>query len=325
MHLRSLASFARAALALAATAVLAASCGARVGLEDYPEPCAAGLTLCDGECVDLDVDLNNCGQCGAACFEGTCFQGACEAFPECPPNSIGCSGTCVDPDFDPQNCGGCGISCGAGFCDLGVCQTGECLCDSLCNIISLGSFVPQTAFGAIPSAADQWIPFCVSGSGADVVFSFFAPQTGQYTFDTFGSPGGVVLQVLTGACASYGCDSSGFAGGAVVPVFLGVGEQVFVIVDSQGQAGEVQLNINQEGDCLLCGEFISGEGPPADLCPGSDQLYDQLITCVCVDTCAMQCEKECSQGGDLSPECEGCIYDSDFGCGNPLNECANDI
>ena len=35
-------------------------------------------TICDGECVDLLSDHENCGECGNACSEaGTCFAGYC--------------------------------------------------------------------------------------------------------------------------------------------------------------------------------------------------------------------------------------------------------
>src|SRR5688500_8517933 len=33
-------------------------------------------TLCEGECVALDSDAQNCGQCGRACLGAPCFAGA---------------------------------------------------------------------------------------------------------------------------------------------------------------------------------------------------------------------------------------------------------
>jgi hypothetical protein len=41
--------------------------------------CEEGRTLCDGECVDLDRDTRNCGECGQSCGTGyvCCIGGFC--------------------------------------------------------------------------------------------------------------------------------------------------------------------------------------------------------------------------------------------------------
>jgi hypothetical protein len=43
---------------------------------DGEPACELPLTWCDGECVNLDEDLANCGSCGEACV-GTCAGGDC--------------------------------------------------------------------------------------------------------------------------------------------------------------------------------------------------------------------------------------------------------
>ena len=51
---------------------------------DYVDPCTqiyAGGRLCNGTCVDLHVDPNNCGACGRVCtgpvYSGACVWGGC--------------------------------------------------------------------------------------------------------------------------------------------------------------------------------------------------------------------------------------------------------
>jgi hypothetical protein len=39
--------------------------------------CPDGLTDCDGECVDLNTDEDNCGVCGKVCPFDSCIEGVC--------------------------------------------------------------------------------------------------------------------------------------------------------------------------------------------------------------------------------------------------------
>lgn len=328
MSVLSLASFVRAALALSVPGLLFAACGGSVVVEDPPPECEAPLALCDGECVNLNVDILHCGSCDAACFEGTCNDGSCEAFQTCPPGLINCFGTCVDPSSDPANCGGCGIACESGSCSLGSCDIGECFCGGVCDVISLGSGVPQSASAGPPGLSEQWVPSCVSGSGQDAVFSFFAPADDQYVFDTAGSPPGTVLEVIDPSCGSFGCAGPGPGGGAAsVTVSLAAGEHVLVVVDTQGQPGAAEVHIDTaSGSCMGCGEYITTGDPGPGLCPGSQELYDTLIGCICAGKCSMACVAPCSgMGGELPPECQDCIFDPVQGCGNEFDDCSNDL
>lgn len=104
------------------------------------EPCAAGLTCCDGVCANLQSDLGHCGKCGAVCAERghaarTCTQGAC-VFAACMPNFGDCNknvddGCEVDLQQDPKSCGTCGTVCPAAAnvgstCVKGTCGPGSC-------------------------------------------------------------------------------------------------------------------------------------------------------------------------------------------------------
>lgn len=84
------------------------------------DDCPGVLEFCDGTCVDLDVDLSNCGTCGNTCAPGEfCAAGSCSAT--CPLEV--CGDECADTTSSPSHCGGCFVSCG----DLGFCR------DSLCT------------------------------------------------------------------------------------------------------------------------------------------------------------------------------------------------
>ncbi|MEW5896558.1 MAG: hypothetical protein AB1668_02605 [Nanoarchaeota archaeon] len=72
--------------------------------------CAPGLTLCNGQCVNLQTDKDNCGSCGTVCSNGqVCSNGACTL--SCSPGQTLCANTCVDLKTDESNCGSCGTVC----------------------------------------------------------------------------------------------------------------------------------------------------------------------------------------------------------------------
>lgn len=60
------------------------------GSGDCPEPCMpSGTTCCDGRCVNLGNDPNNCGGCGTSCGGDTPYcAGTCQAAP-CDPCEAG--------------------------------------------------------------------------------------------------------------------------------------------------------------------------------------------------------------------------------------------
>ena len=113
--------------------------------------CAAGLTQCNGECVDLQADPSHCGSCDVTCtLPETCLSGACGCIAktckdvgECGAAADGCGGTlscgacsgqfrCVDNRCIPPTCsdavqnqGETDVDCG------GPCQ--RCAVGKACN------------------------------------------------------------------------------------------------------------------------------------------------------------------------------------------------
>jgi hypothetical protein len=61
--------------------------------------CARSETYCDGKCIDLSSDADNCGECGAACDAknavGSCSDGAC-VIDDCHDGFVDCNGRTAD-------------------------------------------------------------------------------------------------------------------------------------------------------------------------------------------------------------------------------------
>jgi hypothetical protein len=83
--------------------------------------CPDGLTNCSGECVNLQVDYENCGSCGNVVgYEAECINGEIECYYS---NATLCGNDCVDTDYFDNHCGGCFIECPP---NTNGCRQGSC-------------------------------------------------------------------------------------------------------------------------------------------------------------------------------------------------------
>jgi hypothetical protein len=116
-----------------------------------PSPgCSEGETVCSGQCVNLRLDVANCGQCGNQCpgdglppgvipiCGGTaCGQKCAE------PGTTFCSDAdgCVDRDTNRNHCGTCGNVCNVfQICQAGACENcgpGQVACGNICCLAVL--------------------------------------------------------------------------------------------------------------------------------------------------------------------------------------------
>jgi hypothetical protein len=90
--------------------------------------CTAPEVLCNGVCVDLNTDVNNCGACGKGCPSGQpCTNGLCTTTTSCT-NGVK-DGTETDVDCGGPSCPPCaaGKACLVGSdCQTNVCTAGIC-------------------------------------------------------------------------------------------------------------------------------------------------------------------------------------------------------
>lgn len=191
-------------------------------------------------------------------------------IPVCPPDLVLCGDQCVDIFFDHENCGGCFIPCGdEESCQGGVCQCvgpdcGECdtpTCNSCSSTNFLPSSVPITRNGSTTGEDDGIEMGCGTPSAPEELFFFQAPFAASYRFDTAGSSYDTVLGVRSpGSCSELACDDD--AGGdlsSFVEVPLAAGQNVIVVVDGFGEAGDFQLHV--DADIPLCAPVLEGPLP----------------------------------------------------------------
>ena len=181
---------------------LGAACGAKgsggsTGTGGTTDPCGAGQMTCNGSCVNIQTDSQNCGTCQLACDTGTvCQGGTCV----CATGFVSCSGQCISSNTDH-----CGTSCAA--CPSGnVCDDGQC--SSSCGSGS-------TMCGDHACSSDSDSAHCGTGctvctGGATCVNG--SCTGGASTGGTTGTGGGTPTGGATGTGGSGSAGTSGTGG-----------------------------------------------------------------------------------------------------------------
>jgi hypothetical protein len=91
--------------------------------------CGTGGAFCNGACVNIASDPNNCGGCGNKCSPpGVCSNMQCQGGGNdsgtlCGSGMTMCGGVCTNTMSDPNNCGVCAFPCNK----MQTCQLGQCV------------------------------------------------------------------------------------------------------------------------------------------------------------------------------------------------------
>jgi len=260
--------------------------------------CDPGYTDCDGVCVDLSSDPNDCGNCGNVCptpdnGSATCSGGICGV--DCDSGYSECGDECVDTQSDLSNCGDCGIICyppnnaiatciggSCGYnCDPGYTECGSMICvDTQSDTYNCGTC------GIVCPVPDHGSATCVGGScgiECDPGYS----DCGGMCLNTESDP------VNCGSCGNV-CDvpdngsstcSGGLCGIACDPGYLACGD---VCVDYMSDLS----------NCGACGNVCTDPGNGSVVCSGGSCIVDCDTGYVLDGDVCVPLVEDCSNGID---------------------------
>ncbi|MBN2194187.1 MAG: hypothetical protein JW751_15325 [Polyangiaceae bacterium] len=134
-------------------------------------------------------------------------------------------------------------------CVVGVESYGCGSCAMACDRL-LESRVPQSVSGSTSGQGDDLTGSCATNYAEDVSYTFIAPATDTYVFDTVGSAFDTLLYVIDGGCSgpTLACNDDLVGMASEVSVRLAVGQVVGVVVDGWGtDEGRYTLNVRGSG------------------------------------------------------------------------------
>ncbi len=121
-----------------------------------------------------------------------------------------------------------------------------------CVDIVMEPVVPSSLEGEFVQGPSRFQPSCVESVSAEVTFSFTAPRSATYIFDTAGSSFDTVLYAYGPACEGpeLGCnDDSNGTLAASLGLSMVAGDTVILVLDSFGETGEWTLGVRETGTC----------------------------------------------------------------------------
>ncbi|MGK3995324.1 MXAN_6577-like cysteine-rich protein [Sorangium sp. So ce1024] len=201
-----------------------------------------------------------------------------------------------------------------------------------CPTGAFGSAVPQTITGSTVGRPNSVTPTAAGDCGvaesADAGYTFTAPVTGDYVFDTYGSAFDTVLHVHDGACRGpqLACNDDTRVEQSEVTVALVAGQTVVVVVDGARNtaAGAFTLNVRRAVPPPTCdGQGVCGEtaGNGCIACAFAGNCADELRACTdsesCINyvSCIRTCGSTAACGACRTADPEGAaLYDAALAC-----------
>ncbi len=221
----------------------------------------------------------------------------------------------------------------AGGTDAGGGDAGPAGCTIDADLASMVG--DAVATGTTAGAPDESTPSCnavFGGPAPDADFSWTAPSTGMWTFDTFGSDFDTVLHVHTGlSCADtteVGCNDDVTTGSGLqsrVDLMLTAGDTVTLVVDGfdAGDEGAFVLSINPTPTATSeanCGNSADDDRDGDVDCADSDCVFAPS----CTETAA-ECGNTMDDDGDgdtdcADSDCAGYAACTETACGNSTDD-----
>ena len=181
----------------------------------------------------------------------------------------------TDPSTTDDSTGGTDDSTGG---STGDGTTGGGLMPQACPADDLGMAIPGAFEGSTEIQENELMGTCGGAGAPDIAFTFTAPETGPYTFDTFGSAYDTVLYILDGVCQGeeLACDDDGLGGGdSVVSVNLVADQQVTVVVDGFGLFGD-DFEVHVGSGQIACPRDDLGSTVPATIVDSTILAEDEF-------------------------------------------------
>ncbi|HVM96622.1 MAG TPA: hypothetical protein VMT89_09550, partial [Candidatus Acidoferrales bacterium] len=137
-----------------------------------------------------------------------------------------------------------------------------------CPQVDLGSPLHATVVGTTVGGPQSLLGTCGGGNAPEATYSYTAPSTGDYIFDTDDKAStlfNTVLYVLDGDCSGLELACNDDIGGAGqqrsrVRVGLTKGQHVIIVVDGAGQSGSFILHVNRADVSVDAGFVVARPG-----------------------------------------------------------------
>ena len=292
----------------------------------------------DPNCLDSDCATDPACLGGEVCGNGTdddadgdidCADSECGGDPACAEDcsngaddDLDGAADCADTDCDlepacAEDCADGADNDGDGLTD---CDDAACDTDPACIVCFesdlASSYGDSVAAGNTAGQGSDRDPTCAFNTGVeDVIYSWVAPSTGLWIFDTAGSDYDTLLAIEVNVCGTgTDCDDdSGDGATSYIEAVLTAGDTVYIVVDGYSGTGNYVLNINPSTE-VGCDDGVDDDSDGATDCDDAD--------CTADPACAPEavCDDGADDDDDGLTDCDDADCAADFVCGSTCTD-----